>query len=332
MDNKEEQQQKSDFFVVSDAGSSEVNGVYKNLDGNSNDETLNYKMTNNDGRTFKLYRSPSEDQTVRYWIIEERNLDYFYLSFSDADTPPEEDWRPYVAGKGHPPHVTKVPRKVEWEIRTRLEHHDSFSTLDLINQYGQYCSTVALKRLYRILWDVQTPETKRAAEMAKLTKSKRKKKKAAEIKQKVTVTVQLGLRSLNALGMSKNERKGLRGPQTFDVIVTFDTLVRLLMESIAKKVNIIPGNNLELMVNGHKILSKEAPINSLGITKGSVVIALGVDAEVPSKRKHGSNITGGRKSAMPPLEEVEDQFRDNMASAHSSNEQTRPSGSTCVIL
>jgi len=320
MDNKEEQQQMSDFFVVSDAGSSEVNGVYKNLDGNSNDETLNYKMTNNEGRTFKLYRSPSEDQTVRYWIIEERNLDYFYLAFSNDDTPPEDDWRPYVAGKGHPPYVTRVPRKVEWEIKTRLEHHDSFSTLDLINQYGQYCPTVALKRLYRVLWDVQSPETKKAAEMAKLTKSKRKKKKAAEIKQKVTVTVQLGQ-------WGKHDRKGAK---TIDVIVTFDTLVRLLMESISKKVNIKAGQNLELIVNGHKILSKEAPINSLGITKGSVVTALGVDTEAPQKR-HGSSTTG-RKSAMPPLQEVEDQNSGNLASPVKANQQTRPSGSTCAIL
>jgi len=310
----------SDFFVVSDAGSTEVNGVYKNLDGNSNDETLNYKMTNNEGRTFKLYRSPSEDQTVRYWIIEERNKDYFYLAFSDEDTPPEDDWRPYVAGKGHPPCVTKVPKKVEWEIRTRLEHHDSFSTLDLINQYGQYCPTPALKRLYRVLWDVQPPETKKAAEMAKLTKSKRKKKKTAEIKQKITITVQLGQ-------WNKHERKGVK---TIDVLVTFDTLVRLLMESISKKVNIKAGQNLELMLSGHKILSKEAPINSLGITKGSVVTALGVDTESPQKR-HGSGASG-RKSAMPPLQEVEDQHSGNMASPVSSNEQTRPSGSTCAIL
>jgi len=330
MDNKEEHQVMSDFFVVSDAGSTEVIGVYKNLDGNSNDETLNYKMTKH-GRTFKLYRSPSEDQTVRYWIIEERNLDYFYLAFSDADTPPEEDWKPYIAGKGHPPYVTKVPRKVEYEIRTRLEHQDSFSTLDLINQYGQYCPTVALKRLYRVLWAEQSPETKEAAEKAKLAKSKRKRKKVPEIKQKITITIQLGLDSSNILPTSKNASKGLKDVQTFELMVTYDTLVRLLMESISKQVSLKPGNELELVVNGHEILSKEVQINSLGITKGSVVIALGAESALPQNKKHASN-TGVRKSAMPPLEEVDDQSKDKIASTVRSNEQTQASSSTCAIL
>jgi len=316
MDNKQEEQVKSDFFVVSDAGSKEVNGVYKNLDGNSNDETLNYKMTNNAGRTFKLYRSPSEDQTVRYWIIEERNLDYYYLAFSAADFPPEDEWKPYSAGQGQPPHVTRVPRKVEYEIRTRLEHIDSFSTLDLISQYGQYCPTEALKRLYRVLWDVQSDETKKKGELAKLTKSKRKKKKTAEIKQKITLTVQLGLST------SKTQRM-----ETLNVTVTYDTLVRLLMESISKKVNIKPGRALELMVNGHIILSKEAPINSLGITKGTVVIALGVETTLPQNKKHSV-----RTSSMPPLEEAESQSTDKLASPLSSNAQTHGSGRRCIIL
>jgi len=316
MDNKHSEPVKSDYFVVSDAGSTEVNGVYKNLDGNSNDETLNYKMKNNAGRVFKLYRSPSEDQTVRYWIIEERNLDYYYLAFSDGDYPPEDDWKPYSAGQGQPPHVTRVPRKVEYEIRTRLEHIDSFSTLDLISQYGQYCSTTALKRLYRVLWDVQSDETKKKGEIAKLTKSKRKKKKTAEIKQRITITVQLGLSA------TKNQRM-----ETLNVSVVYDTLVRLLMESISKKVNVKPGHVLELMVNGHIILSKEAPITSLGITKGTVVIALGVESTLPQNKKHSL-----RTSSMPPLEEVESQSNDKLASSVRSNEQTQDSGSFCVIL
>jgi len=332
MESKEEKLLKSDFFVVSDAGSTEVIGVYKNLDGNSNDDTLNYKMINREGRTFKLYRSPSEDQTVRYWVIEERNLDYFYLAFSDADTPPEDGWKPYIAGKGHPPYVTKVPRKVEYEIRTRLEHCDSFSTLDLINQYGQYCSTVALKRLYRVLWAEQTPETKEAAEKAKLAKSKRKRKKVPEIRQKITITVQLGLDCPNFLPTSKSGQEVLKGANTFELMVTFDTLVRLLMESISKQVTLKPGKKLELMVNGHEVLSKEVQINSLGIMKGSVVIALGVEAALSHNKNIAGNYNGVRKTAMPPLEEVEDQSKDKIASPVSSSEQTPASTSSCTIL
>jgi len=314
MDNKEENQLTPDVFVVSDAGSTEVNGVYKNLDGNSNDETLNFKMTNREGRTFKLYRSPSEDQTVRYWIIEERNMDYFYLAFSDADTPPEEEWKSYVAGKGHPPFVTRVPRKVEYEIRTRLEHLDSFSTLDLINQYGKYCPAVALKRLYRVLWAEQSPEKKEAAEKAKYEKSKRKKKKVAEIKQQIPITVQLGL--------------DVKDSQTFELMVTFDTLVRLLMDSLSKQVSLKPGAELELIVNGHEVLSKEVCINSLGIKKNSVVIALGVEEALPQKKRHAGN-TGVRKSALPALEEVEDQ--SNEASPVCC-EEAQASSSSCAIL
>lgn len=321
MDNKEEQFLESDFYVVSDAGSTEVNGVYKNHDGNSNDDTLNYKMTNAEGRTFKLYRSPSEDQSVRYWIIEERNKDYYYLAFSNDDKPPEEDWRPYIAGQGRPPYVTKVPRRVENEIRTRLEHKDSFSTLDLISQYGEHCATKSLRRLYRVVWDEQSPETKKATEVAKVAKSKRKKKKkTTSIKPKITIKVQLGVGS------------DTQDAQTFDLMITFDAAVRLLIGSIAKQVTKESGKNLEIMFMGHKILSGEAPINSLGITKGSCVIALGVQTELPEKKPASSN-AGVRKPALPPLDEADDQPKDQTSSAVvPSNEQIQEPSRRCAIL
>jgi len=284
----------SDFFVVSDAGSEEVNGVYKNLDGNSNDNTLNYKMTNREGRTFKLYRSPSEDQSVRYWIIEERNQDYYYLAFSDKKTPPETDWTPYVRGQARPPEVTKVSREVEYELRKRIENHDSLTTLDLIDQYGKFSETPALKRLYRVLWNEQTPETQQAVkEAAAQSKSKGKKKKRPTIKHKITITVQLGV------GPSEQT-----AAQKFEIMVDADTAVRHLKTSISKELGNGPGKDLELMFNGHKILSRETPINKLGIEKGSTVIALGVKRDMNRKKPKPSGI---RTSALPPLDEAEDQ-------------------------
>jgi len=284
---------QSDFFVVSDAGSPEVNGIYKNLDGNSNDNTLNYKMTNRDGRTFKLYRSPSEDQSVRYWIIEERNQDYYYLAFSDKKIPPEDGWTPYIAGQARPPEVTKVPREVEYELRTRIDHLETLTTLDLIDQYGKYCLTPALKRLYRVLWDEQPPETKQAVKAAQqaLAKAKGKKKKTPTIKQKISITVQFGGGDVGAT-------------QSIDIMITADTVVHFLLQSISKQLDKAPGKDLELMFNGHKILSKQAPIDKLGIVKGSTVIALGVKPELPRKKPAGSGL---RKSALPPLDEADDQ-------------------------
>jgi len=286
----------SDFFVVSDAGSPEVNGVYKNLDGNSNDNTLNYKMTNRDGRMFKLYRSPSEDQSVRYWIIEERNKDYYYLAFSDKDIPPEKEWTPYVAGKARPPEVTKVPPEVENELRTRIEHYDSLTTLDLIDQYGKYCPTPTLKKLYRVLWEEQPPETKRAVKAAaqSMGKAKGKRKKTPTIKQKISITVQLGV-----------SPSSVTAAQSIDLTITADTLVHFLIKKISMQLETLPGKHLELMFNGHKILSTKAAINKLGIRKGSIVIALGVKPELP-RSKSGNN-SGLRKSALPPLDEAEDE-------------------------
>jgi len=286
----------SDFFVVSDAGSEEVNGVYKNLDGNSNDNTLNYKMTNREGRTFKLYRSPSEDQSVRYWIIEERHQDYYYLAFSDKKTPPETDWTPYVRGQARPPEVTKVSREVEYELRKRIEHHDSLTTLDLIDQYGKFCETPALKRLYRVLWNEQTPETQQAIkEAAGQSKSKGKKKKRPTIKHRIAIMVQLGVGSSEQTAAQK-----------FEIMVDADTAVRHLKTSISKELGNGPGKGLELMFNGHKILSRETPIDKLGIEKGSIIIALGVKREMNRKNPAGSP-SGIRKSALPPLDEAEDQ-------------------------
>jgi len=286
----------SDFYVVSDAGSDEVNGVYKNLDGNCNDNTLNYKMTNKDGRTFKLYRSPSEDQSVRYWIIEERNQDYYYLAFSDKKTPPEADWTPYVRGKTPQPEVTKVSREVEYELRKRIENHDSLTTLDLIDQYGTFCETPALKRLYRVLWNEQTPQTQLAVKKAAAqSKSKGKKNKRPTIKQRITITVQLGV------GPSEQT-----AAESFKLVVDADSAVRFLKQSIAKELGYGPKKALELMFDGHKILSRETKINKLGIQKNSTVIALGVKREM-NRTKPAGNSGGLRKSALPPLDETEDQ-------------------------
>jgi len=293
---EKEPEMQSDFFVVSDAGSKEVNGVYKNLDGNSNDNTLNYKMKNREGRTFKLYRSPSEDQSVRYWIIEERNADYYYLAFSDHKIPPETNWTPYVRGQARPPEVTKVPREVEYELRTRIENKDSLTTLDLIDQYGKWCETPALKRLYRVLWEEQPPELKEAVKVAAraLARSKSKKRKTPMIKQKITIKIQLGIDS------SEGE-----AAKCFELMINADTIVRFLKQNIAKQLNMEPDRNLELMFNGHKVLSREAQINKLGIGKGSKVIVLDVKSEISRATPAGQ--TGLRKSALPPLDEVDDQ-------------------------
>lgn len=296
MEEKEPEMQ-SDFFVVSGAGSKEVNGVYKNLDGNSNDNTLNYKMTNREGRTFKLYRSPSEDQTVRYWIIEERNQDYYYLAFSESKTPPQTNWTPYVAGKAKPPEVIKVSREVEHEIRTRIGKHDSLTTLDLIDQYGHICETTALKQLYLVLWNEQPPETQEAARAAAqaLAKSKGKRKNKPSIKRKITITVQIGVSPSDTTAA-----------QSFELMTDDDTSVRILKQKIAEQLGREHGKDLELMVNGHKILSREAQIDKLNIGQGSKVIALGVKSEV-SRRKPAGGQNTMRKSALPPLDEVEDQ-------------------------
>jgi len=320
MDEKEPDMQHSDFFVVSDAGSTEVNGVYKNLDGNSNDDTLNYKMTNREGRTFKLYRSPSEDQSVRYWIIEERNKDYYYLAFSDKKTPPETDWTPYVSGKARPPEVTKVPREVEYELRTRIENHDSLTTLDLIDQYGKYCERPALKRLYRVLWEEQPTDTKQAVKAAAqaLAKSKGKKKKTSQIKPKITITVQLGV------GPSD-----VTAAQSFELMINADTTVRFLKQKISDNKQ---GKELELMFNGHKILSRETQINKLGIVKGSTIIALGAKRD-NARKKPAPGQSGVRKSALPPLDEVEDQPGDQGSQAtHSQDIDITPqTKKSCAI-
>jgi len=296
MDEKEPDMQ-SDFFVVSDAGSKEVNGVYKNLDGNINDNTLNYKMTNREGRTFKLYRSPSEDQSVRYWIIEERNKDYYYLAFCDDMTPPVSNWTPYIRGQAESPEVTKVPREVEYELRTRIEHQDSLSTLDLIDQYGNYCETQALKRLYRVIWDEQPPELKEAVKDAAQALAKSKRKKKPLIKQKITITVQLGV--------SPSESLDVKEAKCFELMINADTNVRILKQNIAKQINQESWKDIELMFMNHKILSREAQINKLGILKGSKVVALGVKSE-SSRNKSAGGRSGERKSALPPLDEEAD--------------------------
>jgi len=284
-------------YVVSNAGAREVIGVYKNLDGNSNDGTWNYKMKDAMGRIFKLYRSPSEDHTLRYWIIEERNKDYFYLSISGDETPPEQEWTAYVSGKGRPPLVTKVSGDLAYELQTRLENQDSFSTLDLINQYGHECTTDALKRLYRVLWETMAPEKRRASEIAKKQakhakmSSRNKKKKLRTIQKKITINVQL-------VDVSYH----VEAVPTFQLTITFDTSVQRLIDKIADHLDLDPTKILELMVNGHKILSREARINNLGIGRDSTIIALGVEELHQTKSGDIEEIS---KSALHQIAELE---------------------------
>jgi len=249
------------FFVVSNAGSREVNGVYKNLDENSNDGTLNYKMINSEGKTFKLYRTPSEDRSMRYWILEERNKEYYYMVVNDGDIPPEVGWSPYIAGQPMAPEVTRIPREVELELRTRIELQDSLTTLDLTTEYGEYCPVEALKRLYRVLWEEQSPEAQEAARLALAKEKAKTKKKKQKVKPKITVIINLG-------GNVPNES------QSFELTVAFDAIVWFLKKVIAKRLDLWSESRVELMLNGSRILSNRASINKLGIRKGSSVWVL----------------------------------------------------------
>merc|ERR1719471_2561537 len=107
-------------------------------------------------RTYKLYRSLSEDQSVRYWILEERNRDYYYLVTSGDDFPPATNWITYGRGVTPCPTVSTIPEMVETELRTRIENQDTLSTLDLSNEYQAYnCTTNELKRAYMAIWAEQ---------------------------------------------------------------------------------------------------------------------------------------------------------------------------------
>jgi len=263
LDNKENKEPSIHpyFFVVSNAGSQEVNGVYKNLDENSNDGTLNYKMINSDGKTFKLYRTPSEDRSLRYWILEERNKEYYYMVVDAGDIPPEMGWMPYIAGQPTAPEVTRIPREVELELRTRIELKDSLTTLDLTTEYGEYCPIEALKRLYRVLWEEQSPEAQEATRLAMAKEKAKVKKKKQKVKPKITVMVNLG-------GNVPDES------ESFELTVAFDAIVWFLKKVIAKRLELWSGSRIELMLNGSRILSNRACINKLGIIKGSSVYVL----------------------------------------------------------
>jgi len=253
------------FFLVSNAGSPEVNGVYKNHDENSNDGTLNYKMINSEGKTFKLYRTPSEDQTLRYWMIEERNKEYFYMAVDGGDIPPELGWRPYIAGKPTSPVVTRVPREVELELRTRIELKDSLTTLELATEYGECCPLEALKRLYRVLWQ-ESPRAREAVrEAVAMTRNKSK------VKPRIVLMINVG-------GCVPEES------QSFELLITFDVIVYFLKNAIAKRLDLLSGSCVELLFNGRRILSNRAAIDKLGIRAGSSLFAL-------EKNKFGSGLS-----------------------------------------
>jgi len=253
------------FFVISNAGSLEVNGVYKNLDKKSNDGTLNYKMINSEGRAFKLYRTPSEDRTLRYWMIEERSKEYFYMVVDDGDNPPEFGWKPYIAGKPTPPMVTRIPTEVELELRKRIELGDSLTTLDLATEYGEYCPLEALKRLYRVLWK----ESLQAHEAVREAMAKRRKK--SKVKPKIVLIINLG-------GCVPDES------QSFELTITFDAIVYFLKKEIAKRLDLWSGSCVELLQNRIRILSNRASIDKLGIRMGSSLFVL-------SKNKFGSGLS-----------------------------------------
>jgi len=278
-----------DHFCVSDAGSPEVNGIYKNLDGNSNDNTLNYKLVKpGGGSTFKLYRSPSEDQSVRYWIIEERNKDYFYLAICKNNLPPQNGWTPYVAGKPKPPEVTSIPREVEQELRTRIENKDMITTLDLTNEYGAHCPTDNLKRAYKVIWQEQ-PEDVQKAIKAEAASKKKRKKPITTVKRKIQLTIQVGLGGSSEVSKQTN----------FQITVPYDAIVHYLKETIANRYD-QSAPDIKLMFKGHKILSDQAALEKLGIGKGSTVIALGVNQGGAGKR---TNTKRRGNPGLPVLDE-----------------------------
>lgn len=294
MDNKESQTNSVVFLVIG-AGSQDVNGIYRNLDEGS----LSYQMKNSSGRTFELCHSLSEDQSIRNWILKEHDKDNFYKAVDEVKSP-ESDWISDGVGQEPPPNVHRIPRDLEYELKTRLSNLDLLSTLDLSSQYKKYCQPPALKKLYIFLWNELPPEIKEAAKAASKKKKTPRKKKT--IQRKVTLKIQLG--HIPSYG-----RKG----KSFNMMVTFNTSVQHLMDNIAKQVSKEPGKAMELIHKGNKILSKLATINILGIQRGSTIIVLGVKPEL---QKKGVQIMTDNKNrpkkvyTLPPLEESEDSFHE----------------------
>jgi len=297
METKESQEYPV-VFLVSGAGSTDVNGVYRNLDGSSNNGSLNYQMKNSSGRTFGLYYNQSEDQRVRNWILKEQDKENFYKAVDNVESPQESDWILDGIGKEPTPNVHKIPRDLEHELKTRLSNFDLLSTLDLSAQYQKWCKPSALKKLYIELWNELPKEIQEAARAESKKKKKPVKKKTIE--RKITLTVQLGHSPCNG-----------RRAKSFNMMITFNTSVLHLMDNIAKQVNKEPGKAMELMYNGNKILSKLAAINKLGIERGSTIVVLGVKPEL---QKKGVQIMTDNKHrikkayTLPPLEESEDGF------------------------
>jgi len=299
MDNKESQEYSDPVvFLVSGAGSTVVNGVYRNLEGSSNKGLLNYQMKNSSGETFKLYYSQSEDQSVRNWILKEQDKENFYKTVDNVASPQESGWISDGIGQEPSPNVHRIPRDLAHELKTRLLNSDLLSTLDLGSQYQKYCKPSVLKKLYIDLWSELTKEIQEAARAESKKKKNPVKKKTIE--RKITLTVQLGLSPGNG-----------RRAKSFKMMITFNTSVQHLMDNIAKQVSKEPGKAMELMYNGNKILSKLAAINKLGIQRGSTIVVLGVKPEL---QKKGVQIMTDNKPrtkkayTLPPLEESEDGF------------------------
>jgi len=293
------------FFLVCGAGSDEVNGVYKNLDANVNDNTFNYKMVNNTGQIFKLYRTPSEDGTKRYWMIEERNKDYYYMVEDGGDLPPETGWVPYMAGQLNEPEVTKIPREVEVELRTRIELQDTLTTLDLTTEYGEYCPTVALKRLYLVLWLEQSPEAQAATRRSMAKAKADSKKKKQKPKPKINVTISLG----------KTDPK--KPSRSFQLNVTFDAIVWYIKKLIAQRLALISEQQIELLLNGNRILSDRGHIDKLGIRAGAILLALNRESE-----------SGGNGLLTPFSQPIREIDRSNsMYSSFSTESQKNPTES-----
>jgi len=296
MENKESHTHP-DVFLVSGAGSSDVNGIYRSNNRSMNHGALNYCMTNSNAMIFQLCLSPSLDHGVRNWIIQKKTgtKDVFYKASPNGKSPSECDWTLDGVGQEPSPSVLSVSKDVEHELKTRLVNLELLSTLDLCEQYEAYCKASALKKLYMALWRELPKKTQEAAKEASKTKREPAKKKT--ITQKITIAVQLGL----------VPRPG-RTTQGFNMMVTFNSLVLHLKESIANQVTKETGKEMELIFNGHKILSKLANINKLGIEKGSTIVVLGVKSQVQGKGLQimgGNNIRPKRTSQLPALQECE---------------------------
>jgi len=319
-----EPQVHSDVFLVSGAGNEDVNGIYRNVDGGINEGALIYNMTNSTGETFELCLSACEVQGGQNWIIKEHNKDHLYKAQANGDFPAESDWVPDGVGQEPSPNVKRIPSDLEHELKTRLINLEMLSTLDLCDQYERYCKPSVLKKLYKFLWSELTEEVQEAVKAAK--KNKQKPVKKNTIKKKIQIVVQLGVTPLD----------GSKG-QSFNMMLTFNTLVQFLLENIAPKVSKEPGKDMVLMFNGHKILSKMTHINALGIEKGSTIIVLGVKSKLQGKGLQRMVASPSRRpkksSSMAPLEESEsnhiqeeDEKEKSLSDSHQQN------GKTCLIF